>query len=161
MLSSALNDCVMYKATLYLTKYTKPNIQEAATITYQPYIDVVDQIMNNTNIDQVRNSNLDIAKRIAIEKRLYAYQKTYESLNEEKGEDEEENDSIKQQEEEEVIGKDQADSNSGNVVYYYDYSGQGVDSVLDSISDATNTQVKDNSKNKQENESKGADNVAE
>lgn len=161
MLSSALNDCFMYKATVYLAKYTHPNIQEATKVTYQPYIDVIDQIMNNTNIDQVRNSNLDITKRIAIEKRLFAYQKTYESLKEEKDKDtEEEKDDIKQDEEEATV-KDQADSNTGNVVYYYDYSGQGVDSVLDSISNATNTQVKDNSKSNQENENKGVDNSAE
>lgn len=77
LLDSAIVDASLHEAKIYVTRYLKPEVQEASTVTYSPNSSVLAVIRNNPNIVNESASNLSSEARLAMEKRVGLFEDAY------------------------------------------------------------------------------------
>ena len=77
LLDSAIVDASLHQAKIYVTKYLKPEVQDASVITYNPNASVLTAIRNNPNIVNEAASNLSADARLAVEKRISLFEEAY------------------------------------------------------------------------------------
>lgn len=77
LLSAAIVDANLHGARIYVTKYLKPEIQEASTVTYTPNSSVLAAIKDNPNIVDQSAANLSASAREAMENRIELFEKAY------------------------------------------------------------------------------------
>lgn len=77
LLSAAIVDANLHGARIYVTKYLKPEIQEASTVTYAPNSSVLAAIKDNPNIVDQSAANLSASAREAMENRIELFEKAY------------------------------------------------------------------------------------
>lgn len=80
LLDAAIVDANLHNAKIYVTKYIKPEVQEASTVTYAPNTSVLTVIRDDPNIVDVSAANLSAEARAGIENRLELFEKAYPDL---------------------------------------------------------------------------------
>ena len=77
-LDAAIVDANLHDAKIYVTKYLKPEVQEASIVTYAPNADILRAIQNDPNLVDRSAAHLSATARNAMESRL----KLFEEANE-------------------------------------------------------------------------------
>lgn len=77
LLSSAIVDANMHNARIYVTKYIKPEVQEASTPTYTPSSEVIRVITQDPNIVEKSTIALSVTARKAMDQRLQLFEEAY------------------------------------------------------------------------------------
>lgn len=74
-LDAAIVDANLHGAKIYVTKYVKPEIQQASIVTYEPNSDVMSVMEKDPNIVTESARVLSLEARIAMEDRLELFEK--------------------------------------------------------------------------------------
>lgn len=80
LLDAAIVDANLHNAKIYVTKYIKPEVQEASVVTYAPNTSVLSVIRNDPNIVDASAANLSASARAAMENRLELFEDAYPDL---------------------------------------------------------------------------------
>jgi hypothetical protein len=76
-MDSAIVDANLNGAKIYTTKYMKPAIQEAHTVTYQPTEDIIELIKSDPNVVTESARKLSKDARAAMEEKLESFKNDY------------------------------------------------------------------------------------
>lgn len=77
LLNSAIVDANMHNAKIYVTKYLKPEVQEASIVTYSPNEDVLKVIQSDKNAVNRAAANLSASARAAMVERITLFESIY------------------------------------------------------------------------------------
>lgn len=77
LLDAAIVDANLHNAKIYVTRYIKPEVQEASEPTYQPNSSVMKVMELNPNIVAESARKLSVSARAAMEKRLQLFEQAY------------------------------------------------------------------------------------
>lgn len=77
LLDAAIVDANLHNAKIYVTRYVKPEVQEASTPTYEPNSDVMRVMESNPNIVTESSRILSLTARSAMEQRIELFEKAY------------------------------------------------------------------------------------
>lgn len=77
LLDSAIVDANMHNGKIYVTKYVKPEVQQASAVTYSPNSDVMRLIASDENIVERSEASLAVDARSRMDERLELFEQVY------------------------------------------------------------------------------------